>query len=116
MLQDMMDHQLAVRSLESPDDTTSFDNGRLETTQAGDATFLVGRVEPGWVWSRDNGPAMGTESCPLAHHVYMISGSMTVEMDDGTTETLQQGDVASIPPGHDAWTDDEPAVFLDVRL
>ena len=42
---------------------------------------------------------------------------MTVEMDDGTAEILEQGDVAIIPPGHDAWTEgDEEAVFLDIRM
>lgn len=109
--------ELTVKSLNSPDETTTFDNGRLENTELGEVTFMVGRVEPGWLWSRDNGPAMGRESCPLSHTVYMVSGQMTVEMDNSTRETLAQGDVAEIPPGHDAWTEgDEEAVFLDVRL
>ena len=78
---------------------------------------MMGTVEPGWVWSRDNGPAMGTTSCPLSHQVYMLSGKMTVEMDDGTAETLEAGDVAIIPPGHDAWTaGSEQAIFLDIRM
>lgn len=112
-----MADELLVKSLDSPDETTAFDNGRLENTEVGDVTFMVGTVEPEWVWSRDNGPAMGTDSCPLSHRVYMISGKMTVEMDDGTVETLERGDVAVIPPGHDAWTEgDEQAVFLDVRM
>ena len=111
-----MENELRVKSLGAPDETTTFDNGRLETTQVGDVSYMVGTVEPGWVWSRDNGPAMGTESCPLAHRVYMVAGTITVEMDDGTRETLSKGDVAVIPPGHDAWTNgDEQAVFLDVR-
>lgn len=111
----MMD-ELVVKSLESPDETATFDNGRLENTEVGDVTFMLGTVEPGWVWSRDNGPAMGTESCPLSHRVYMVSGRMTVEMDDGTRRTLTRGDVSVIPPGHDAWTEgDEQAVFLDIR-
>ncbi len=109
--------KLTVGSLTSPGETTRFDNGRLETTEVGDTTFMLGTVEPGWLWSRDNGSAMGTESCPLSHQVYMVSGSMTVKMDDGTTATLEEGDVAVIPPGHDAWTEgDEQAVFLDIRL
>ena len=112
-----MNDSLTVKSLDSPDETTTFDNGILENTELGDITFMQGTVEPGWVWSRDNGPAMGTKSCPLSHRVYMVSGEMVVEMDDGTQETLEEGDVAIIPPGHDAWTQgEEPAVFLDVRI
>lgn len=112
-----MDDELTVKSLDSPDETATFDNGRLENTRLAELTFVVGTVEPGWIWSRDNGPAMETESCPLAHRVYMAAGRMTVEMDDGTRETLKRGDVAVIPPGHDAWTEgDEQAVFIDIRL
>lgn len=47
----------------------------------------------------------------------MLAGAMTVEMDDGSTETINAGEVAVIPPGHDAWTEgDETAMFLDIRL
>lgn len=42
---------------------------------------------------------------------------MTVETDDGTRKTLEQGDVALIPSGHDAWVDgDERAVFFEETL
>ena len=64
-----MTGELTVGSLESPDETTEFDNGILETTEVGDVTFVAGTVERGWLWSRDNGPALGTESCPLSHQV-----------------------------------------------
>lgn len=108
--------ELTKRTMDAPDDTVTFDNGRLDTATLGDTTFMRGTVEPGWLWSRDNGPAMGAESCPISHNVYMLSGRMTVEMDDGTLETLSKGAVSVIPPGHDAWVEgDEQAVFLDVR-
>ncbi|MFU8866732.1 MAG: hypothetical protein ACNA7R_02245 [Natronococcus sp.] len=35
---------------------------------------------------------------------------MDIEMDDGARETLQQGDVALIAPGHDAWVDGDERV------
>ena len=112
----MMD-ELTAKSFDSPDETAEFDNGRLETIQLGETTFMLGTVEPGWLWSRDNGPAMGAETCPISHNVYMVSGRMTVEMEDGTQETVSKGDVSVIPPGHDAWVEgDERAVFLDVRM
>ena len=112
-----MVEKLTVKSLESPDETAEFVNAKIESTEIGDVTFLLATHETGWLWSRDNGSATELESCPNSHRVYMVSGKMTVEMDDGTTETLEKGDVAVIPPGHDAWTEgDEEAVFLDVRL
>lgn len=45
-----MSEELMVGSLEVPDERTDFDNGRLETTQVGDVTFMLGTVEPGWLW------------------------------------------------------------------
>ena len=39
---------------------------------------------------------------------------MHVQMDDGTTRMIGPGDVAVIPPGHDAWiVGNEPCVALD---
>jgi hypothetical protein len=39
---------------------------------------------------------------------------MRVVMDDGTEGEAGPGDVAVIPPGHDAWIEgDEPCVFVD---
>lgn len=87
-------NELTARALGDPDGTATFENGRLETTTVGEVTFMGGTVEPGWPWSRDYGPAMGSERSPLSHNVYMIAGQLTVEMDDGTQPTLSQGDIS----------------------
>lgn len=45
---------------------------------------------------------------------YVISGRMTVTMDDGTSERYGPGDLTVAPPGHDAVVDgDEPCVLID---
>lgn len=37
-------------------------------------------------------------------------------MDDGTEYTLNAGDAATIPPGHDAWVvGDDTCVFIDFQ-
>ncbi|MHC3437262.1 cupin domain-containing protein [Natrialbaceae archaeon A-gly3] len=109
--------ELTAKSFNSPDETIEFANGRSERVQIGERTFWLSTVEPGWQFSRDNAPDLGTESCPSPHRLYMLSGQMTIEMDDGTRQTLTQGDVALIPPGHDAWTEgDEQAVFFEEEL
>ena len=113
----VMVEELTVKSFDSPDETVSFDNGKSECVRLGERTFWLSTVEPGWVFSRDNAPELETDSCPMPHRLYMLSGRMTVEMDDGTSETLTQGEVALIPPGHDAWVDgDERAVFFEEAL
>ncbi|AGB38664.1 cupin domain-containing protein [Natronococcus occultus] len=107
--------ELAVRSFDSPDETVAFDNGRSERVTVDERTFWRSTVEPGWRFSRDNAPDLGTERCPSPHRLYVVTGRLTVETDDAR-ETLQAGDVALIPPGHDAWTDgedDELTVFVE---
>jgi len=48
------------------------------------------------------------------HQQYMMSGRMHLVMQDGTEHDFGPGDVASIPPGHDAWVvGDEPVVAID---
>jgi hypothetical protein len=109
--------ELAVKSFDSPDETVAFANGRSEGVRLEGRTFWLTRVEPGWAFSRDNAPELGTDSCPDAHRLYMVSGRMTVEMDGDGRETLTRGDVALIPPGHDAWVEgNEPAVFFEEAI
>ena len=88
--------------------------GQLQVVESG--TGMVGRAvfEPGWKWSEHVKPIAGTDSCQAAHMGYVISGRMTVKMDDGETEAFGPGDVMIAPPGHDAWVDgDEPCIVID---
>jgi len=65
-------------------------------------------------WSQDVRPIAGTDSCQVSHLGYCVSGRMRVTMDDGTVHEIGPGDVAAIPPGHDAETlGDEACVLLD---
>jgi ketosteroid isomerase-like protein len=82
---------------------------------AGGATFLKGTFEPGWRWSTDVAPIAGTTSCQVRHLGYVISGRMTVTMDDGTEITISEGDSFDLPAGHDAYVvGDQPCVMIDV--
>jgi quercetin dioxygenase-like cupin family protein len=90
------------------------DSGQLEvvTTDGGE----VGRAtfKPGWRWSEHVKPIAGTDSCQASHMGYLISGRMTVQMDDGLSVTFGPGDVMIAPPGHDAWVEgSEDCVVID---
>lgn len=90
-------------------------HGHAVIADAGAVSAMRGTFEPGWRWSTDVAPMAGTDSCQVRHHLYVISGSMRVRMDDGDERTLTAGDLADIPPGHDAWVEgDEPCVGIDV--
>ena len=79
-------------------------------------TFKVSKLtmEPGWKWSVDIKPLVGTDSCQVGHSGVIQSGTMTVKMDDGTEKTFKGGDSFYIPPGHDGWVvGDEPMVCYE---
>jgi class 3 adenylate cyclase len=74
------------------------------------------RLEPGWRWSVDVRPVVGTEWCE-AHHVHvLLAGRFAVLMAGADApEEFAAGDVFDIPPGHDAWAvGDEPVELIDV--
>ena len=76
----------------------------------------VGRAvfEPGWRWSDHVKPIAGTTSCRAAHAGYVMSGHLTVRMDDGSEENFDPGDVMVVAPGHDAWVvGPEACVMID---
>ena len=107
---------LNICSLETEGERREFAaHGHAVVAQTGAAALLRGTFEPGWRWSQDVGPIAGTESCQVAHRGYVVSGAMTIRMDDGEQQTMRAGDLVDIGAGHDAWVDgDEPCVFLDV--
>lgn len=103
------------KSMDMPDERREPSNTVIDVSTVGAVTFtrLVG--QPGWRWSKDIKPTVGTDSCQVAHTLYQISGTMKVRMDDGTELTVRPGDIANIPPGHDAWAEgNEPIVSINV--
>jgi ethanolamine utilization protein EutQ (cupin superfamily) len=103
------------KSLDSlPDETRSFEKGKIDLANIGDITIGRGSFEPGWSWEKCIKPIVKTNSCQVRHTMYVISGRMKVVMDDGTEGENGPGDVAVIPPGHNAWViGDEPCVSID---
>lgn len=106
--------EFLVKHLDEPDETKTFDHGKLDIANLGPVKIKRATLEPGWRWSESIGANIGKASCPQAHLVYVVSGRVTVEMDDGPRETLEPGDVASVPPGHDGWVEgDETTVYIE---
>ncbi len=104
------------KSIESPDETRAFPNGSgsVRVVKLGEQTLGYMQFKPGWRWSTDMQQLAGTKSCQIDHNIYFVSGRMVVKMDDGTQIELGPGDVAHIPPGHDAWiVGNVPCVALD---
>lgn len=73
------------------------------------------RLQPGWRWSVDVKPIVGTTWCMLHHVHVLIAGRLGAQLDDGEEAAFEPGDVFDLPPGHDAWViGDEPVDILDV--
>jgi hypothetical protein len=98
----------------SPDETRTFDKGKLELVTIGGNTFGRATFQPGWRWSTSVKPLVNTKSCEAPHLQYQVSGRLHVVMDDGSEDEFGPGDIALLPPGHDAWVvGDEPVVVID---
>ncbi|MGH2729919.1 MAG: cupin domain-containing protein [Actinomycetota bacterium] len=95
--------KLDSRSLNSPEETRTFDKGRFEVVRLEGVTVGRATFEPGWKWSECVKPIAGTDSCQSNHVGYVVSGRIKVVMDDGTESEAGPGDAYVIPPGHDAW-------------
>jgi hypothetical protein len=102
------------KSLDRPDGTRVLPNRTDALVALGGGTIARSELRPGWRWSNDVRPLVGTTSCELAHTGYVLSGLLRIETDDGITLDLGPGDVFDVAPGHDAWVvGNEPCVLLD---
>jgi mannose-6-phosphate isomerase-like protein (cupin superfamily) len=109
-----MEQKIRVGKFTSPDEQRKFGQGHMDVLKLGSATIGRGVFEPGWRWSNDVKPITKTKSCEVSHTIFVVSGRMHVEMDEGEAIDIEPGDCAVIPPGHDAWTlGDTACVALD---
>jgi len=106
--------KMQKKSMKSPDEIRSFDKGKVELANVGDASIGRAYFEPGWSWEKCVKPIAKTESCQAPHTQYIISGRIRIKMDDGSEEEFGPGDVGYVPPGHNAWVvGNEPLVAVD---
>jgi len=104
-----------VKSHDSPDEVRSPDKTRVEVVNLEGYTIGRFNFQPGWRWSECVKPVVKTESCQVSHVGYVVSGTITVRMNDGTEKTFEAGTSYTIPPGHDAWVEgNQPFQCIEV--
>jgi len=95
--------RLQAKNFDTPDAVRDAPLSRVESVDLDEAHIGHCWFEPGWRWSVEIGPMLGTTSCPMRHVGYTIGGALHVQMDDGSALDIRPGDVFEIPPGHDKW-------------
>ena len=106
--------RLQSKNFSKPDEVRDLPKARFDIVKLGEAAVGRSTFEPGWRWSTDLGPVVGTATCQIRHFGYTISGLMRAVLDDGETIDIGPDSVYEIPPGHDAWVlGDEPWVTIE---
>jgi hypothetical protein len=87
---------------------------KVESVKIGGQRIMKITVQPGWRWSDDIKPLVGTESCQATHLGVIVKGSITAVHNDGSKGTYSAGDAYSIKPGHDGWVEgDEECIAYE---
>ena len=106
--------RLRYKSFATPDEIRPIPKGRAAIVSLDEATVARSEFYPGWRWSTDLAPIMGTQSCQVHHLGHAVSGVLHVRMDDGEALDIPPDSIYEIPPGHDAWVvGEEPWLTLE---
>mgnify|MGYP000117835391 FL=1 len=95
---------IIMKKFDEPDEIRKFDKGRFEIVKMAKMTIGRATYAPGWKWSIDVSPLVGTEFCEVEHLGMVIAGSATVAFKDGKIYILEKGDIFYVSPQpHDSW-------------
>jgi hypothetical protein len=103
-----------LKRFENPDEVREFAKGKFELVNIGGMTIGRATYEPGWRWSVDVGPTVGSKLCSVEHLGLVLEGTATAAFEDGRVWELTPGALFHIPPvPHDSWVvGDETYVSL----
>lgn len=106
--------EILVKRFDEPDEVISVPNQISQVVVLGDTYVARSVAQPGWRWSTDVKPLVGTLSCQIHHQGLVLSGRMQILTNEGALRSLEPGDVIDLQPGHDGWVvGDEPCVFIE---
>ena len=104
---------VAVKNIEMPDERHAFEHASVNVVNLPGVTITRTVYQPGWKWSTDVKPVVGTEACQAAHTGYIISGWLHARMGDGREYDFGPGDAHVVSAGHDAWVEGDEVRVLD---
>jgi len=87
---------------------------KLEVGRAGAARVKRMIYPPGFRWSVDMKPVVGTDLCMHAHVGFLAHGEIHIEYADGCVIEHKAPQIVVIEPGHDGWVvGKEPVVLIE---
>jgi hypothetical protein len=87
---------------------------QLEVGRAGSARVKRMIYPPGFRWSVDMKPNVGTDLCMHAHVGFLARGEIHIEYADGCVVEHKAPQIVAIDPGHDGWVvGGEPVVLIE---
>jgi len=87
----------------------------LDVARTGGARVKRMIYPPGFHWSKDMKPSVGTDFCMHAHVGFLARGEIHIEYADGCIVECKAPQVVAIEPGHDGWVvGKEPVVLIEV--
>jgi len=85
---------------------------RLEVGRAGAARVKRMIYPPGFRWSVDMKPVVGSERCMHAHVGFLVHGEIHIEYADGCVVEFKAPQIIAIDPGHDGWVVGKETVVM----
>jgi len=87
---------------------------RLDVGRAGAARVKRLVYPPGFRWSVDMKPIVGTDLCMHSHVGCLAHGEIHIEYADGCVVEHRAPQIVAIEPGHDGWVvGNEPVVLIE---
>src|SRR5207249_3923137 len=82
---------VTLKRFEVPDEVRRFPRGRLDLVAVGGLMIGPATHEPGYKWSVDTAPSIGTARCHLEHVGLVLQGRATTAFDDGRAGEVAAG-------------------------
>ena len=106
--------KIETKTFKAPDETRTFEKGKVELLNMDGGVIGKLTFEPGWRWSKHVKPIAGTEWCEAPHFQYHVSGRLHILTSEGKEFEVGPGEVTTLPAGHDAWVvGNEPVILID---
>ncbi len=87
---------------------------KLDVVRAGHARVKRMIYPPGFRWSKDMKPVVGSPLCMHGHVGFLAHGEIHIEYADGCIVEFKAPAVVSIEPGHDGWVvGNAPVVLIE---